>query len=173
MDLATPPHTLVMPISPDVWARPSTPVRLGEVVFAPKDELHITLIGSRLGRELYQTFAAGFLRDRLRLAMAAQDWRFERTGRLVQLAYPSAADANVLRHGSLRASVVELIDLPAMRFFHQALGALLGRELPVPPPHVTLYTAHDARGIGLASPLQLRVRRLRELQPEVLFHHSR
>ena len=39
-----------------------------------------------------------------------------------------------------------------MAAFHQALGQLLGRALPVPPPHVTLYVAGTARGIGLPDP---------------------
>jgi hypothetical protein len=36
-----------------------------------------------------------------------------------------------------------------MARFHAALGALLGRALPVPPPHVTLYVHGDAEGIGV------------------------
>ena len=52
--------------------------------------------------------------------------------------------------------LAELVDLPAMVPFHEALGRLLGRELPVPPAHVTLYVAGRDKGIGVATHAQLR-----------------
>lgn len=168
MDLAIPPHTLLLPIDPGLWPPPSGPVRVDDTVYAPKRELHVTLIGSRLGSELNATFATAFLHEEITRAMAAREWRFERTGRLVELAYPSCTAGITNCQAPSRRSVIELIDLPAMRGFHQTLGALLGRQLPVPPPHVTLYTAHDPGGIGLASPWQLRTRRLRALRPEAM-----
>jgi hypothetical protein len=36
-----------------------------------------------------------------------------------------------------------------MARFHGWLGQALGRALPVPPPHVTLYVRGDAEGIGV------------------------
>lgn len=168
MDLARPPHTLLLPIKPDVWEPPTSPIDIDGIVYAPKHELHVTLIGSRLGYELHTTLAPAFLHDRIARALADQDWNFQRTGRLVQLAHPSAAGREANSSVPLRGSVIALIELPAMRLFHQALGRLLGRELPLPPPHVTLYTAHDPHGIGLSSPLQLRVRRMRELLPDAI-----
>ncbi|KIQ96184.1 hypothetical protein [Lysobacter sp. A03] len=170
MDLATPPHTLLLPIDPDLWPPPSGPISVDGTVYAPKPELHVTLIGSRLGARLHTTFSKTFVHEEIAKAVAEQDWRFQRTGRLVQLAHTPAATGNASSQAPPRGSIIELIDLPAMRLFHQALAALLGRQLPVPPPHVTLYTAHGPRGIGLASPLQLRTRRLRELRPEEIHY---
>ncbi len=46
---------------------------------------------------------------------------------------------------------------------HRELGRLLGRELPVPPPHVTLYTRGAAHGIGVASETALRTLTVREV----------
>lgn len=168
MDPSHPPHTLLLPIDPDCWPPPPGPIRVGDTVYAAKRELHVTLIGSRLGHELHVTFATAFLHDEITRALAGQDWRFQRTGRLVALAHPAAGAGNANSRAPQRGSVIELIELPAMRLFHRALGALLGRQLPVPPPHVTLYTAGDPGGIGLASPRQLRTRRLRELRPEAI-----
>ncbi|QOY62803.1 hypothetical protein INQ40_00280 [Lysobacter sp. H21R4] len=197
MDLHRPPHTLVLPIDCRVWPTPEHPIEVDGTVYAPKQELHITLIGSRLGRELHAALAPEFLAKRIARAMAAQDWQFRRTGRFIVLgirpppltmaghdrAHPDpdpesdpapdsdlnpAPAAGPVPVVAPRQSIIELIQLPAMRPFHQALGRLLGRQLPLPPAHVTLYTAHGPRGIGLASASQLRSRRIRALPAEVL-----
>lgn len=164
MDLASAPHTLVLPIDPDWWAPPPHGIEVDGVDYAPKTELHVTLIGSRLGRELHTTLAPVFLRDQLRMAMEDQDWRIKRTGRFVQLAH--TRHLGLESNPGTRESIIELIELPAMALLHQALGRLLGRQTPVPPPHVTLYTANGPQGIGLSSPSQLRARRVRALLPE-------
>lgn len=168
MDLAHPPHTLLLPIDPCRWAPPVRGIRLDGIDYAPKTELHVTLIGSRLGRELQATLAPAFLRDRLERALRAQDWHFVRSGRLLQLAKRDAGAHPATAATGMRGAVVELVELPAMRAFHQALGRLLGRQLSVPPPHVTLYTAGDPRGIGVSSPSRLRAVQVGELRPERL-----
>jgi hypothetical protein len=68
-------------------------------------------------------------------------------------------------HVRVAHSIIELIDLPAMAHLHRALGRLLGRQLPVPPAHVTLYTAGCAQGIGVSSPARLRAFAVRRLLP--------
>ena len=166
MDLARPPHTLLLPIDPSLWPPPVEGVRVDGVQFMPKTELHLTLIGSRLGRELHTTLAPAFLRDRVERALLEQDWHFVRSGRFLQLA-TRADDANP-DSGRRRTAIIELVDVPAMRPFHQALGRLLGRQLSLPPPHVTLYTAGDRRGIGVTSPRRLRAWQVREVRPERL-----
>jgi hypothetical protein len=60
-------------------------------------------------------------------------------------------------------SVIERLEMPAMARFHFALGQRLGRELAVPPPHVTLFTAGRAKGIGVATDRQLRAYGVREV----------
>lgn len=154
-------NTLVLPIDPARWAPPRAPVTVDGIVLAPKPELHVTLIGSALGRELRAAFGAGWLDAAVGAAFQASDWRFTRTGRcwLLRRRYgaadmPRAGGGN---SGSRVAhSIIERIDLPAMAPFHHALGRLLGRQLPVPPPHVTLYVADRPRGIGVASRAMLR-----------------
>ncbi|WP_222566065.1 hypothetical protein [Novilysobacter antarcticus] len=167
MDLACPPHTLLLPIDPGFWAPPAKAVCVDGVAFAPKPELHVTLIGSRLGQQLRSTLGPDFLAERIASAVD-QDWRIQRTGRYVQLAHPASAAHGGDTDTAPRQSIIELIELAAMQRFHRALGRLLGRQLPVPPPHVTLYTAQDPRGIGLASASQLRDRRVRELSADAL-----
>lgn len=137
----TPENTLILPLDE---AAPGTAVELDGDRFDPKSELHVTLVGTALGRELRAT-----LGDRLdaatRPAFEALDWSLARTG-----------EAALLRRPRGEASIIEFVELPAMAFFHRWLGELLGRQLPVPPPHVTLYTQGRDRGIGVPTPRALR-----------------
>lgn len=145
-------HSSILPIAAADWAPPKAPVVVDGIKLTPKSELHITLIGSALDRELRATLAAPFLDAVIASLRGAQDWRFTRTGiRLLLRRSYGTGETRVIAH-----SLVERIDLPAMARFHHALGRLLGRQLPVPPPHVTLYTAGRAHGIGVSSPSRLR-----------------
>lgn len=134
-------HTLLLPVSPEAWPPPDAPVTVDNLTLHPKRELHVTLVGTRLGRELLAAAQAGRIdRDAVREAFEREDWRWARTGR------------TTLLHAPPRHALIEHVDLPAMTRFHAALGRLLGRELPVPPPHVTLYVAGTGQGIGLPDP---------------------
>lgn len=149
--------TLVLPIEE---RPPGEPLDLDGRRFEPKDELHITLVGPALGEELRRV-----LGDRLeaatRPAFEALDWSYVRTGERRLIEKPGTADDGT---STRVASVVELVELPAMAYFHRWLGELLGRQLPVPPPHVTLYTHRKARGIGLPTLRALRAHSSRVLE---------
>ena len=154
----TTPHTLVLQIAPERWPPPRVAAGIDGVQLEPKAELHVTLVGRALGAELRATF--GDRADALvTAARDAHDWDFERRGDWLLLRKPLTVDG----HAVITHSLVERIDLPAMAPFHRALGRLLGRQLPVPPPHVTLYTAGRAQGIGVASPARLRAFAVREV----------
>lgn len=134
--------TLILPLDD---APPASAVAIGGRRFEPKGELHLTLVGTTLGRELRAVFG-----DRLdaatRPAFKTLDWSPERTGVGALVERRSrAADGDTV------ASIVEMVELPALGYFHRWLGGLLGRELPLPPPHVTLYTHGGPRGIGIPS----------------------
>ncbi|MGY0799798.1 hypothetical protein ACW7G0_12190 [Lysobacter sp. A286] len=149
--------TLVLPIAPARWAPPRADIAINGVALKPKSELHITLIGGALGRELRGVFAETCLTGALDHAFASRRWDFSRTGRYLLLRKPLGGEG----HAVAAHSIIELVELPAMAPFHHALGRLLGRQLPVPPPHVTLYTAGRDSGIGVASPDRLRAFTLR------------
>jgi hypothetical protein len=159
MPRLSPQHTLVLPVPRHAWPPPARPVLLDGLLFVPKRELHITLIGSALGRELHAAMAGPSLDAAIATAVTAQDWRFTRSGRLLRL------QTSIEDEGSTRTvgSIIELIDLPAMAAFHAALSRLLGHALPVPPPHVTLYTQGSLKGIGVPSDADLRALRVREV----------
>lgn len=146
-------QTLILPIPPDCWAPPTAPITVAGLALMPKPELHITLIGRALGAELQATFGQAVAAGMVSKAFAAGDWSFARSGRYLLLRKTDPA--------GIAHSIIELIALPAMAALHTALGRHLGRQLPVPPAHVTLYTAGRDNGIGVASPRRLRALTLR------------
>jgi len=158
----SPEKTLVLPIPPEVWMPPVRPVELDGVEFRPKDELHVTLVGRTLGRQLHDTLGERFRTCAVRAAFEALDWRYTRTGEYLRLEKTIS-----MKSGEARpvGAIIERLSMPAMKGFHRALGDLLGRKLAVPPPHVTLYTFNRDDGIGIPGPSKLRawtVRRVRE-----------
>jgi hypothetical protein len=153
---------ILLPIPETDWTPPSSPASLREgIALAPKSELHITLVGSHLGAGLRRNLGDAFLVEALRALVPQFDWRFGRGGRRLLLRKRDhGGDGGQPR---LRHSLVELVSLPAMAPLHHALGRLLGRQLPVPPPHVTLYVAGDPRGIGVPTRSMLRACTVREV----------
>src|SRR5690606_9303676 len=148
----TVPHALVLPVSPAHWPPPRAAIEVDGVRLEPKAELHVTLVGRALGAELHAA-----LGDRADALVAAardmHDWDLERRGdwRLLRKPFTGNGGRVAIAH-----SLIEPVDLPAMAPFRRALGRLLGRQLPVPPPHVTLYVAGLPQGIGVSSPARLR-----------------
>ena len=142
-------NTLVLPLDD---APPTAPLDVDGRRFEPKQELHVTLVGRELGEELRRV-----LGDRLdtatRPAFEALDWTIERGGERLIVEKPGTADDG--RHATV-ASVIELVELPALDFYYRWLGGLLGRQLAVPPAHVTLYTHGKAKGIGIPAARSLR-----------------
>lgn len=151
--------SLTLPLSPAHWPPPVAPVVIDGITLQPKTELHVTLVGSRLGEELLRTVPSERLHATVARVLDAHGATPRRTGRLQLLR--RAVDEGGQR--GIAHSVIEHIHLPAMAPLQAELGRLLGRQLPVPPPHVTLYTAGDRRGIGVSSPRRLRARAVRDV----------
>ena len=145
--------TLLLPVPAASWPPPSAPLRLDGIAFLPKRELHVTLVGRALGAALRD---AG-LRATAASACAGLDWRFVRLTQWLRLEKRAG--------GRRRHSIIELVDLPAMATLHARLGAMLGRVLPVPPPHVTLYVAGDEQGIGVPDAATLARCTVRRVDP--------
>ncbi|MBW3550757.1 MAG: hypothetical protein KY442_08010 [Proteobacteria bacterium] len=153
--------TLVLPLSPDRWSPPTDAVEIDGLHFAPKRELHVTLVGRRIGQALHAGLGERRVRSKaVREAFCALDWRFTRTHELHRL-----QKREQMGHGAGRCigSIVELIEMPALAVFYRTIGELLGREVPVPPAHVTLYTAGRAKGVGVPDTATLRRLSQREL----------
>jgi hypothetical protein len=135
--------TLLLPIAPGAWPRPAPPLRLDGTDFLPKRELHVTIAGRALGAELLRAMQEDpGIRASFERVRAGLDWDWHRCRAWLWL----RQDDGPCR----KDSIIERIELPAMAAFHAHAGQWLGRTLPVPPPHVTLYTAGTADGIGVA-----------------------
>ncbi|TZF89520.1 hypothetical protein [Cognatilysobacter lacus] len=147
--------TLVLPLDD---SPPTAPLEIDGRVFAPKQELHVTVVAHALGRELRDV-----LGDRLeagtRPAFEALDWSYRRTEQRRVIRRPGVGDDG--KPGTL-ASVIELVEMPALGFYHRWLGELLGRQLTMPPAHITLYTHGKASGIGIPTERCLRAWSRRE-----------
>lgn len=151
-------RTLVLPVPASLWAPPEHGLALDGVAFEPKAELHVTLVAGGLGEALHAVFGEGYLVEASRAAFDGLDWSFVRGERWLML----CKRAYVEGEWKVVRSVIERVEMPAMAQFHLALGLLLGRELAVPPPHVTLFTAGRAKGIGLENDRQRRAYGVRE-----------
>lgn len=157
----TPARTLLLAIAGEAWPPLAPQVCLDGMAFARKRELHATIVGHGLGARLCGAMSASReVHDRVQHAIDTLDWSWQRglDWRLLE----TSGD------GARRRTVIELIDLPAMAAFHHAIARLLGDTLPVPPPHVTLYTAGGAKGIGLPNPAALARLQLRDVTADEL-----
>ena len=135
---------VVIAIDPARWPPPAQPLILAARAYDPKHELHLTVIGRALGQALRAAVASGGLDEAvLRQAFEAGPWRLRRSGWWLPLRREATAEKPAA------ASVIEPVALPAMARFHTRLSAATGRQLPVPPPHVTLFVEGDAEGIGV------------------------
>lgn len=154
-------HSLVLPLDD---APPTSAADVDGVRFDPKKELHITLVGPELGAELHRVLGSR-LEAATRPAFDALDWSGARTGALWRIEHRTHDP-----HGKagIRSAIIEDVELPAMAYLHRWLGTLLGRQLPVPPPHVTLYTHGDPRGIGLPTETRLRAHLRESIDPQTL-----
>lgn len=129
--------TVVIPVDSATWAPPAAAIALAGVAFAPKRELHVTVIGTALGARL----KAALRETDVAALFAPLDWTFRRTHRVLHV----RRDVD----GAVAQTLIERIEQPAMAAFHDALSQRLGAPLPVPPPHVTLYVHGTAEGIGI------------------------
>ena len=101
-----------------------------------KHEFHATLLNRACGSAARQALGD----EGVRRLFQAQDWTLRRTGDARLLHKPGKPPAH---------SLIEILDLPALAAFRNALADATGQELPPVPPHVTLYTAGKPEGIGL------------------------
>ncbi|MDX6768187.1 MAG: hypothetical protein SF051_01535 [Elusimicrobiota bacterium] len=122
-------RSVLLPL-PGADKLPAT-LTLGGETFARKAELHATIVG---GRERHPVAA---LREAARGA---------------QLSVRPRGEYRLVRKEA-RRSLIELADINGLDEFYARLEAALGAgrgSIPRPPGHVTLYTAGDPAGRGIA-----------------------
>ena len=120
-------------------------------VFKPKQETHITVFGSTTGAAVRTSMQGDpGIENRVIEAFEITDWSWKITPHYRLLTRTAAAPGS---SPPTESSIVVLIDMKGMKSFYDELKALgvLARDLPVPPPHVTLYTSNCDTGIGVHS----------------------
>lgn len=158
----TPDGALLLHLDALAYATAPDLLALPECTLARKREFHVTVLGRAVGAAI----AAAIGDDRLAAAWHEQDWRLKRTGvcRLLRRTQP-ADSRDGCSEPDTAWSVIESIELPAMAAFRLAVARLARIELPIAPPHVTLYVAGDPGGIGVPDHTALAALSVRMLTP--------
>jgi len=136
--------TVTIGLSPESFCIAKETIDVQGESFTPKDELHVTLIGSELGLIIRDKIQNDQTIDKLlEKTFAEIDWSFKQTGPVHIL---SRSEEEVVE-----SSIILLIEMPGVTAFYDQLKTLgwIDSETPVPPPHVTLYTQNCPLGIGV------------------------
>lgn len=159
-------ETLILKVDPALLDSPFLAELASREGLQRKNELHITVIGSR---------AAKFIKDLLKGLPDAEreekngkieslvrsaDWRFVTEGQdvlRVKKEYPASKEGG---EKETREAIIKIVQVPEMERFYGELNGTLGTELTAPPPHVTLYTGgsdpeSSRSGIGIDTPAAL------------------
>jgi hypothetical protein len=145
---------LVMPVAAcALRAALPAEIRVDGLTLTRKHEFHLTL----LDRSEAQRAAASISDQQLLDLIHGLDWEAQPDG-LPWLIRDQR------RGGGWRYSVIQLVELPALARFRDAIAAACLHDLPAMPAHVTLYVAGDPVGIGLGSHARFEALRQRQLQ---------
>jgi hypothetical protein len=153
-----PRGSLLLPLPADAFAPLPDQLGIDGIALARKGEFHVTLLDRALGARVQ---AAGE-QAALPALFAALDWQWRRSGERWLL---REAKDGVLAH-----SLIELVEMPALGQFRRALARELGEPVAAAPAHVTLYTAGDPTGIGLASQEEFERLRVKKMGSEAFFN---
>ncbi|HSM54984.1 MAG TPA: hypothetical protein VK879_02415 [Candidatus Sulfomarinibacteraceae bacterium] len=156
-------HVLLQLRKVDVGLEPA-PVEFKGKTFWPKDEVHITIIGSLLGAELARILEENpGLVEQVREVLEDTPWSY----RLLDEWYHVVREEGV-DDKPYAESIIRMAQAPAIESFYERLRALTGLEIAPRPTHVTLYTYDDDHGIGVATWEQFEQRVVQEVRPEQL-----
>jgi hypothetical protein len=117
--------------------------------FRPKDELHITIVGSKLGKELLACIDDDPpAREAIREAVAATPWRCILRDEWFHVVREPAADRPEKPEAE---SIVRMVDVAGLDAFYEVLGRLCVIDICPRPTHITLFTWNDDEGIGIST----------------------
>ena len=148
--MTTPPHWpglkdngLALPLPSDWFSPTARTLTVDGHALRAKDEFHLTLLDQAAGSQVLAALDESQVRD----LFEAEDWAVAHSGNGVVVRKTKAdAGAEVDCY-----SLIEMVTCPSMQRFRSVLAEAAGMSLPEAPPHVTLYTFGDAKGIGLPS----------------------
>jgi hypothetical protein len=147
----------ILQLSKDDVELGQEPVTYHGKTFLPKDEVHITIFGSRLSAELAEAMNQdSSLRRRLAAAIQGTDWDYQ-----VQDEWYHVVDGE-------EETIIRMVAVPPLDDFYRRVERMAGVEIPYRPTHVTLFTYNSPEGIGIASEEEFRQLVVGELSPEYL-----
>jgi len=118
--------------------------------FDPKPETHITVITFKTGFIIKQAIEKdSSVKDAINELISNTDFNYTKTGQLFTIT--KEYEENKYQKAHTREAVVELIDMPGLKTFYSKLSEIVGQELDVPYPHITLGTKGNDMGIGVSS----------------------
>ena len=138
--------TVLIDMSNEPFHLPESSFCINDKCFLRKDELHVTLLGSELGRVLQHRQAIETdTEENIKTIFEAIDWSYSQSGPIHQLSRQ--------KEGNPEGSFIMLIDMPGVKVFYETLieEGYIEKDTPLPPAHVTLYTYNNPIGIGVPS----------------------
>ncbi len=142
----------------------NVPVAFEGKTFYPKDEVHITILGSVRGPQLEERLQQHpELRERVRSIIEETDWSYQ----LQDKWYHVVREAE--QHGKAYAeSIIRMAGVPQLDHFYRQLETITSIEAAPRPAHVTLYIHNDSYGIGVNTWQQFQELVRKEIVPQAL-----
>lgn len=130
--------------------------------FDKKDEFHITVIGFKGGMAVKEALdklsqdEKHVALQQIRSLMARTNWGFTFLPQKYHITKEYISRTGTAMSTEHRESYIQMVAMPDVATFYDALNRILSTGLKPPPPHLTLYTHGDNReraraGIGINS----------------------
>lgn len=129
----------VVDVDPEMYGYTARAVRYNGKTFQPKDELHITILSNGTAEALKEHLdghPGDF--DLVQGHINHTGWVFKKEARYYHVVEDPGME-----------TIIQMVEVQALDAFLESLAHIIGRELPKPPTHVTLYTMGVERGIAL------------------------
>jgi hypothetical protein len=137
---------VIIDLAPASFCLAENAIAIDGEYFEPKDELHVTVIGTELGVVLQEKINSDRTVEMLLAkTFEAIDWSFTQTGPVHLLCR--------VKDAVVEQSIIMLLEMHGVKRFYAQLKTfgLIAVDTPVPPAHVTLYTQNCSYGIGVPS----------------------
>lgn len=148
--------TLLIPLHLQDFELAPKGIRYRDKAFEPKREVHITIVGRDLGRELEELYASDpVIHARLKRIVSEAPWRqagwrYQKMRSMYHVADYKQVESPEGETEIVHAeSIILMVEAPGVGTFFGQLSEIVGRPLEVPPLHVTLYTRNYPHGIGI------------------------
>lgn len=128
----------------------------------PKQEFHVTVVGSEVGRLIKKRLSAlgvsgDEIEENIKKLFLEGSWRvfLKPEWYFIEKSYP-ASEKDQNQPEERRKSIIQAVEVPQLQDFYERLNKSLKSNIPLPFPHITLYTSSTKpekmlRGIGVNS----------------------